>query len=117
LHHYYFLAGESKMCKKKPGRNTQAKSTLDISYRSLASIKLHERNPRLHSQKQVRQIAKSIESFGFKVPILLDRDFRVVAGHGRLLAAQLLGLTEVPRFFSNTLQKRKPKRSSLPTTS
>jgi ParB-like chromosome segregation protein Spo0J len=78
------------------GCDIQAKSPLRISYRSLASIKCNERNPRVHSHKQVRQIAKSIESFGFNVPILLDPELRVVAGHGRVLAARLLGWTEVP---------------------
>jgi DNA modification methylase len=44
----------------------------------------------------VRQIANSIEAFGFNVPILIDKDMHVMAGHGRIQAAKLLGLTEVP---------------------
>ena len=44
-------------------------------------------NPRRHSKKQVRQIADSIRVFGFNVPVLIDRDGSVIAGHGRLLAA------------------------------
>ncbi|MGZ3159566.1 MAG: site-specific DNA-methyltransferase [Burkholderiaceae bacterium] len=54
------------------------------------------RNPRLHSKRQLKQIARSIQSFGFNVPILIDRSDRIVAGHGRYLAAQQLGITEVP---------------------
>jgi 16S rRNA G966 N2-methylase RsmD len=54
------------------------------------------RNPRKHSKKQIRQIADSIAAFGFVVPALVDRELRVIAGHGRVLAAETLGLDEVP---------------------
>ena len=54
------------------------------------------KNVRQHPPKHVRQLAKSIEAFGFNVPILIDADQQVIAGHGRLLAAQHLGWTEVP---------------------
>lgn len=54
------------------------------------------RNPRLHSKRQIRQIANSIEAFGFNVPVLIDKDNMLVAGHGRVQACQLLGWTEVP---------------------
>jgi hypothetical protein len=69
---------------------------LTIDYLPLASLHLDPKNARLHSDKQVRQIAKSIEVFGFNVPILVDADLRVVAGHGRLLAGRLLGIADVP---------------------
>ena len=54
------------------------------------------RNARTHSEKQVAQIAASIRRFGFVVPIIIDDDGNIVAGHGRWLAARQLGLTEVP---------------------
>ncbi len=69
---------------------------LGVEYRPIADLKLDERNPRPHSRKQVRQIARSIQNFGFNVPVLIDRDGRVVAGHGRVLACEHLGWTEVP---------------------
>ena len=53
-------------------------------------------NPRAHSREQIRAIARSIEAFGFNAPIMVDRNNRIVAGHGRLEAAKLLGLSEVP---------------------
>jgi hypothetical protein len=53
-------------------------------------------NPRLHSKKQIRQIANSIREFGFNTPVLIDRDGNVMCGHGRLLACRELGMTEVP---------------------
>jgi ParB-like chromosome segregation protein Spo0J len=56
----------------------------------------YERNSRTHSPEQVAQIAASISEFGFVNPILVDSDDGVIAGHGRLAAAQDLGLDEVP---------------------
>src|ERR1700683_3827910 len=54
------------------------------------------RNPRRHSPRQIKQIARSIAAFGFVFPILVDCNNRIIAGVGRLLAAQLLGLAHVP---------------------
>src|SRR6202047_2416297 len=71
-------------------------SRLSVVYRRIDDLKPDPANPRLHSKKQIRQIANSIEVFGFIVPILIDRDGKVIAGHGRLLACRLLGITEVP---------------------
>jgi len=53
-------------------------------------------NTRTHSQEQVQQIASSIKEFGFTNPILIDEKNGVIAGHGRIMAAQLLGIKEVP---------------------
>ena len=69
---------------------------LDVEPRPVAELKLDDRNPRLHSPKQVRQIASSIEAFGFNVPVLVDRQDKVLAGHARVLACEHLGWTEVP---------------------
>jgi|SRR5579871_1727237 len=56
----------------------------------------YARNPRTHSDAQIAQIAASIAEFGFNNPILVDTKAGIIAGHGRLLAARKLGLTEVP---------------------
>lgn len=69
---------------------------LSVTLRSIATLVPDPKNARQHSAKHVRQLAKSIEAFGFNVPILIDNDRQVIAGHGRLLAAQHLGWTEVP---------------------
>jgi ParB-like chromosome segregation protein Spo0J len=53
-------------------------------------------NARTHTKKQIRQLAKSIERFGFTNPILMDDHGQVIAGHGRLEAAKLLGMNAVP---------------------
>ena len=69
---------------------------LTIVYRPIGDLKPDPANPRRHSKKQIRQIADSIETFGFNVPILIDAERKVIAGHGRLLACHELGWTEVP---------------------
>jgi len=53
-------------------------------------------NARTHSRKQIRQIADSIRRFGFTNPVLIDNGGEIIAGHGRVAAAKLLGLNEVP---------------------
>lgn len=62
----------------------------------LERLRPYERNARTHSDEQLRQIAASIREFGFTAPILVDGSDGVVAGHGRLAAAKLLGLAEAP---------------------
>lgn len=68
----------------------------NIAFRSLDSLKPDPRNARQHTPKHVQQLAKSIEAFGFNVPVLIDQGGNVIAGHGRLLAVQKLGWQEVP---------------------
>ena len=67
-----------------------------VERRPLNSIVPYARNSRTHSDEQVAQIAASINEWGFTTPILVDVDGEIIAGHGRLLAAQRLGLDEVP---------------------
>ena len=56
----------------------------------------YARNSRTHSDVQVNKIASSIKEFGFLNPVLIDKDNGIIAGHGRVMAAQKLGLKEVP---------------------
>jgi ParB-like chromosome segregation protein Spo0J len=79
----------------EPANRTPAEP-LKIVYRPIEELKPDPANPRLHSRKQIRQIAKSIETFGFNVPILVGHAGNVIAGHGRLLACRELAITEVP---------------------
>ena len=60
------------------------------------ALRPHPRNARTHSKKQIRQIAASIERFGFTSPLLVSDELEIVAGHGRVLAAQHLDLESVP---------------------
>jgi ParB-like chromosome segregation protein Spo0J len=56
----------------------------------------YARNARTHSEDQIKQIAASIREWGWTVPVLVDEQGTLIAGHGRVLAAQLLGITDVP---------------------
>lgn len=69
---------------------------LEVRYVSTDTLIPYCRNARVHSPEQVQRIASSIKEFGFNNPILVDGEKGVIAGHGRLAAAQLLGLKEVP---------------------
>jgi DNA modification methylase len=69
---------------------------LEVTYLRTTALKPDPRNPRVHTDKQVRQIAQSIESFGFNVPLLIDDKQQVIAGHGRLMAARKMEWDTVP---------------------
>lgn len=69
---------------------------LNVEVLPVASLKPYAHNPRIHSAKQLRQIADSIRRFGFTNPVLIDADRGVIAGHGRIAAARLLGIDSVP---------------------
>jgi hypothetical protein len=67
-----------------------------IEHRAVADLKDNPRNARIHSDRQVQQIAASMTEFGWLAPIVVDEDGTVLAGHGRLRAARLLNMTDVP---------------------
>jgi DNA modification methylase len=71
-------------------------SRLRIEYLPLAELRPYERNARTHSADQVAQIAASMRAFGWTNPLLVDERGTIIAGHGRLMAAAELGLTEAP---------------------
>lgn len=67
-----------------------------VERRPLAALTPYARNARTHSDGQVAEIAASIREWGWTMPVLVDEAGGIIAGHGRVLAAQSLGLTEVP---------------------
>jgi DNA modification methylase len=69
---------------------------LEIAWRPLGELVPYTRNPRIHSDAQVAQIAGSIREFGWTNPVLVDGANGIIAGHGRVLAARKLGLERVP---------------------
>lgn len=69
---------------------------LTIDYRKTGELIPYINNSRTHSDQQVQQVAASIKEFGFTNPILIDEDSGIIAGHGRLQAAQMMGMDEVP---------------------
>jgi ParB-like nuclease family protein len=89
--------------KRDPRRIDRSLSILD---RPIADLRVDPNNPRLHTRNQIRQIARSIETFGFNVPVLINGQGQLIAGHGRVLAAQLLGTTHVPTIMLEPLGSR-----------
>lgn len=69
---------------------------LKIEYLPVGSLKPYERNAKKHPAEQIEHIANSIREFGFRQPLVIDKDNVLVIGHGRLLAAKKLGLDTVP---------------------
>src|SRR5882762_5996444 len=82
---------------------------IQVAYRQISELKLDPKNPRAHSPRQVRQIARSIETFGFIVPVLVDAKGKVIAGHGRIVACQLLGRNEVPTICPDHMNEAQAK--------
>lgn len=67
-----------------------------IVYKNTVDLIPYARNSRTHSDDQITQVASSIKEFGFTNPILIDSDNSIIAGHGRIMAAKKLGISEVP---------------------
>lgn len=67
-----------------------------ISRVDTKKLKPYANNAKKHSEKQIEKLSKSIEEFGFISPVLIDKDFNVIAGHGRLMAAEKIGLEKIP---------------------
>jgi hypothetical protein len=84
-----------------------------LEYIILESLTLNPRNARTHSRKQVQQIAKSISEFGFTSPLLVDEKNVIIAGRGRLAAAQQLNLLEVPCIRLSHLTSTQKKALAL----
>ena len=78
------------------GRSGSVQTDLNIVFKPIDVLKLDPKNPRQHTPGQIKKIARSIEEFGFNVPILIDAEQVVIAGHGRLLASKSIGLSDVP---------------------
>ena len=89
---------------------------LAVSYRPVGSLIPDPRNARTHPKRQLEQIAASIRAFGFANPILIDAEGRIIAGHGRLLAAKSIGLTEVPAIVLPHLSEAQRRALGSPTT-
>jgi ParB/Sulfiredoxin domain len=71
-------------------------AALKAHFRPVSDLKPNPRNARTHSKHQIRQIAESIRAFGFTNPVLVDGRDQILAGHGRVEAAKLLGMDRIP---------------------
>lgn len=96
------ISGTPKAGATKPPKTSRR---VAMVYHDPRRLKPNPRNPRLHSKKHIRQICDSIQAFGFVVPILMDTEGMVIAGHARLQAALELGMTEVPTISAGHLSE------------
>lgn len=85
---------------------------MTINEMKIKDLKPYENNPR-HNDQAVEAVAASIKEFGFKVPIIVDRDNIIVAGHTRLKAAEKLGLEKVPVIIADDLTEEQIKAFRL----
>ena len=67
-----------------------------VEYIAINQLTPSPTNPRTHSKKQIKQLAKAVQQFGFVNPVIIDEHHGILAGHGRVEAAKTLGLAEIP---------------------
>lgn len=72
-------------------------------------LKPYKNNARTHSESQIEKIANSISEFGFINPVLIDSDYGIIAGHGRVKGAEKLGMVEVPCLFVEDLTEEQKR--------
>lgn len=82
---------------------------LKIEYLKIEDVTCYGKNARMHSPEQIEQLVNSIQEFGFTNPILIDDDGNLIAGHGRLEAAEKLGLDDVPAIRLRNLSEKQVK--------
>ena len=82
-----------------------------MNYKEIEISKLtpYENNARTHSEAQLNRIAESISEFGFINPILIDKEYGIIAGHGRMMAAKQLGIDKVPCLFIEHLSEEQKR--------
>lgn len=88
------MAEQGKLQGSEP--DDRPSGRIAVRWLPVKTLKPDKRNARVHSAAQIARLANSIKAFGFNVPVLLDENGGVLAGHGRLKAARRLGLGEVP---------------------
>ena len=84
-----------------------------ITYLAIDQLKTNPANPRTHSPAQIRKLARSMRAHGFITPVVVDPKNVVIAGHGRLEAAQHLGLTEIPAIYVSHLSPEQLRAFAL----
>ncbi|NAG37312.1 ParB N-terminal domain-containing protein, partial [Escherichia coli] len=82
---------------------------LKIEYLPVGKLLRYAKNSRTHSDEQVEQLVNSIREFGFTNPVLIDEKNELIAGHGRLAAAEILEMDKVPAIRLSTLSEKQKK--------
>ena len=85
------------------------KTTTELQLVPISKLVPYVNNARTHSPEQIVKLRSSLREFGFINPVIIDRDYGVIAGHGRILAAKEEGITEVPCVFADHLTKAQKK--------
>ena len=85
------------------------KHTTEMKMVSTSKLIPYVNNARTHSQEQVNKLRGSLREFGFINPVIIDSDFNVIAGHGRLMAAKEEGIEEVPCVLVDYLTEAQKK--------
>jgi ParB-like chromosome segregation protein Spo0J len=91
-----------------PNNNKAIRAQLEnlrIALCPVSALKTNRLNARIHSDKQIHQIARSCNAFGFTKPVLVDRNNQIIAAHGWIEAAKLLGLEVIPTICIGHLSK------------
>lgn len=85
------------------------KTTTEMQLVPIDKLVPYANNARTHSPEQVNKLRSSLREFGFINPVIIDRDFGIIAGHGRILAAKAEGISEVPCVFADYLSDAQKK--------
>ena len=88
-------------------------NSIEIVYKPIKELLDYSQNPREHPEHQVSLLAESIKEMGWTFPILIDKHNIIIAGHGRKLAAEKLGLDSVPTIIKNDLSETQVKAYRL----
>ena len=86
-----------------------SKTTSEMQLISVSQLIPYQNNARTHSKEQINKLRASIREFGFVNPVIIDREYNVIAGHGRIAAAREEGITEVPCVFVDHLTEAQKK--------
>lgn len=91
------------------GNEKKAKTTTEMQLVKSSLLVPYVNNARTHNEEQILKLRSSLREFGFVNPIIIDREYNVIAGHGRLMAAKAEGLEEVPCVFADYLTEAQKK--------
>ena len=84
-------------------------TTNEMQLVSISKLVPYQNNARTHSPAQIQKLRSSLREFGFVNPVIIDRDYNVIAGHGRIAAAREEGISDVPCVFVDHLTEAQKK--------